>query len=118
MLPKIPQRPPPSSSSPALARVVSRIRSCEGQGDEPRDGAVFLTGTIDRQDQAGLIEALAGRLLDSEPEWKRHLPGGVNTSRLRVFAIRSELLPKLRADFANANAQPTANPNLFRQDAH
>ena len=45
-------------SSPPLRGALIR------QADVPRDGTLTLSGTIDREEQAGLIEAEAKRLLD------------------------------------------------------
>ncbi len=92
-----------------------KLRGALVEGDEPQGGVLSLKGTIDRQAQAGLIEEEAKRLLEESPAWKTDLPGGASASKMIVFPIRSELLPKLRAQFAKASADPAGGPSLFRQ---
>ena len=67
-------------------------------------------------EQAGLIEAEAQRLLDATPAWKAQIPGGVVASKMKVFPLVSDLLPRLRRDFAAAAAlDPSGDPSLFQQ---
>ena len=47
--------------------------------------------------------------------WKARIPGGVVASKLVVFPIRSELLPRLRRDLARAGADPSGRPGLPQQ---
>jgi hypothetical protein len=109
----------------AAEKLLAKLRAaCEsdpklrgillGQ-DEPQDGVLSLTGTIDRAEQGALIEAEAARLLEASPEWKVPMPRGVSAREMSVFPIRSDLLPKLRADFAKETALPGGNPSLFQQ---
>jgi hypothetical protein len=109
----------------AAAQLLAKLRAaCESdpalrgaliQQTEPQDGVLRLTGTLDRAEQGGLIETEAKRLLDESPAWKTQMPGGVSATEMIVFPIRSDLLPKLRAEFAKASAPPASNPSLFQQ---
>ena len=73
-----------------------KLRGAFVEADEPKGGLLSLKGTIDRREQAGLIEAEAKRLLEETPAWKADVPGGVSASKLIVFPIRKDVLPKLR----------------------
>ncbi len=99
----------------AACESDSKLRGALVEGDEPREGVLSLKGTIDRREQAALIEDEARRLLEESPAWKADIPGGTSASKMIVFPIRSALLPKLRAEFAKASADPAGGPSLFRQ---
>ena len=43
------------------------------------------------------------------------MPRGVSTSEMTVFPVRSDLLPRLRAEFAKAGPLPSGDPSLFQQ---
>ncbi len=115
---------PKEIATTGVQQLVAKLRAaCESEiklrgvfveAGEPQGGLLSLKGTIDRREHAGLIEAAAKRLLEETPAWKADFPGGVSASKLIVFPIRSEVLPKLRTDMAKA-AAPAANPGLFRQ---
>ncbi len=115
-----------ASSAPAAVRqIVARLKlACESkdglrgalvQPGELKDGTLILAGTVDRAEQAGLIEAEARQLLDDTPAWKAQIPGGVSAANLIVFPVRSDLLPRLRREFAKANADRKVRPDLFQQ---
>lgn len=119
------QDAPESRKATAAEQLVARLRSaCESdpklrgasvQANEPQDGVLALMGTIDREEQKGLIEAEATRLLEASPAWKAQMPRGVTTSEMTVFPVRSDLLPKLRAEFAKTGPLPSGDPSLFQQ---
>jgi hypothetical protein len=106
-------------------QVVARLKSaCESDADlrgaliqrgELEDATLMLSGTIDRAGQAGRIEVEARRLLAASPSWKARISGGVSAAKLIVFPVRSELVPRLRHDFAGANSGPKALPGLLQQ---
>jgi hypothetical protein len=96
-------------SSPPLRGALIR------QADVPRDGTLTLSGTIDREEQAGLIEAEAKRLLDGSPAWKAQIPHGVVAAKMVVFPLVSDLLPRLRSDFASAGPDRSGDPSLLQQ---
>ena len=109
----------------AVEQIVARLKSaCESdpalrgarvQHGELNDGTLSLTGTIDRAEQVGLIEAEGQRLLEATPLWKAQVPGGVSAAKLILFPVRSELLPRLRSELARANTDPKARPVLLQQ---
>jgi hypothetical protein len=116
-----PARPAPDVAEQVIARLKS---ACESesplhgaliQDGELKDGTLVLSGTVDRAEQAGAIEARARRWLDDTPSWKAHIPRGVEAAKLVVLPVRSELLPRLRRDFAGAGAGPAARPGLLQQ---
>ncbi len=119
------QEAPARSGPDAVGQVVAKLRSaCESveelrgafvQAGRIEDGRLTLTGTIDRAEQAALIEAEGKRLLESSAPWKAMIPGGVIATKLVVFPIRSGLLPQLRRDFARAGADPSGRPGLLQQ---
>ena len=123
-IPVMAQDAPKERATTAAQQLVAKLRAaCERElklrgvfveADEPKGSLLSLKGTIDRREQASVIEAEAKRLLEETPSWKTDVPAGVSASKMIVFPIRSDVLPKLRADMAKA-AAPAANPGLFRQ---
>ena len=91
------------------------LRGTSIQKPEFKDGTLTLSGTIDRQGHAVLIEAEAKRLLDASPSWRAKMPGGVSAKKLVIFPLRSEFLPKLRLEIAKEAAKPPARPGLLEQ---
>ena len=75
---------PEKRAATAAEQLVAKLRAaCESdpklrgasvQANEPQDGVLALMGTIDRDEQKGLIEAEAMRLLDATPAWKGRCP--------------------------------------------
>ncbi len=125
--PPAPAQQAPGGAAPdaTAVQVVAKLRSaCETetnlrgahvQDGEIAGGTLILTGTIDRAEQRGLLEDEGRRLVDSAAAWKARIPGGVVASKLVVFPIRSELLPRLRRDLARAVANPAGRPGLTQQ---
>ena len=85
------------------------------QRGDLKEGKLSLHGTIDSQEQAGLLEAAAARLVEASPRWKEAFPDGLSASSMVVFPIKSELLPKLRADFAHTTNDSPREATLFQQ---
>lgn len=106
-----------NQKSPAHAPIVARLKeACATkpelfgvlvQEGDLAGGVLRLSGTLDRKTQVAVLEAQAGEILDRQPAWKAEMPGGVSASGMAILPVRSELLPKLRRDFASAPA--TAN---------
>ena len=100
--------------SSAHAQIVSRLKeACATkpelfgvlvQGGELAGGVLRLSGTLDKKTQAALLEARANEILDGERAWKAQMPGGANASGMAILPVRSELLPKVRGNFASAAA--------------
>ena len=111
----------------AAQQLVAKLRAaCESEvklrgvlveADEPHDGLLSLKGTIDRREQASVLEAEARRLLEETPAWKADIPAGVSASKMTVFPIRSEVLPKLRADMAKADRACGGQSGLVPPDS-
>jgi hypothetical protein len=123
--PVIRQDGPEKQTTTSAQQLVAKLRAaCESnsklrgalvESADPQGGVLSLKGTIDRQEQAGLIEEEAKRLLEESPAWKADFPGGASATKMIVFPIKSDVLPKLRAQFAKASALPAGGPSLFRQ---
>jgi hypothetical protein len=128
-----PDKPAATAASQLVARLKAacasdtKLRGVLIKGDELHDGVLSLAGTIDRIEQVELIEGEARRLLDASPSWKVQIKSGVSASKMIVFPIRSDLLPRLQRDFAAATAEraavpgavgkidPAGRPELLRQ---
>jgi hypothetical protein len=112
---------PTAAAEQIVARLKSAsesdtaLRGARVQHGELKDGTLSLTGTIDRAEQVGLIEAEGQRLLEATPLWKARVPGGVSAAKLILFPVRGTLLPRLRSDLARANTDPKARPVLLQQ---
>ena len=109
----------------AVRELVAGLKSaCESEAElrgaliqsgEPNQGALVLSGTIDRAEQVGLIEAEARRLLDAKPAWKAQFPRGVSAAKLIVFPVRSDLLARFQSGFAREKADKNARADLLQQ---
>ena len=102
--------------SPAAVKLVARLReACATkpellgilvQSGELAGGVLQISGTIDRQEQAAVLEAHSRRILDEEPALKALIPGGVSASGMPILPVRSTLLGKIRHDFATTSVIP------------
>ena len=86
------------------------------QRGDLKEGKLSLHGTIDSQEQAGLLRGRGpARLVEASPRWKEAFPDGLSASSMVVFPIKSELLPKLCADFAHTTNDSPREATLFQQ---